>query len=1330
MEKVLQSYLRKLNNLSGNNRSLLLLRLISDQFLDLNELDYAQDQPSFSIIQDLIAQKNEIKLCDEVDPRDQQTNSISQKLRKIFRIEQFIFEERGARDLYIGWPFVRGKFNDGTLVRCPLIFFPVSLHRHKNGWYLHQRKEVNITLNKTFLLAYAYYNKVSLDEDLIELVLGEFDKDSTLYRTQLYELLKNSQVEINFNQDNFIDKLHAFKSYKKNEFESAEKNGHLKIFPEALLGIFPQSGSYLVPDYVRLLDKDINDLADFFSKRIKKDPEGKQNVKFSDQVKEETTFTPFEIDSSQEYALKLVKNGNSLVVQGPPGTGKSQLICNLISDFIARGKNVLLVCQKRAALDVVYERLRSQELHDFIGLVHDFKNDRKEIFDQISRQIDNLDEYRQKNNSLDAIYLERTFLKTSRKIDQVTEELSEFKDALFDEKECGKSIKELYLTSNPDALAIPINQEYRGFEYHYADEFVIKLSRFLDYHEKFERNPHFWSKGPTFSSFNTHDLIRIKEIIDEIPDYHNHLKEESKTFSSIPLDFESCLHFLSLKEELEQLKTNLDNEAVYKFYRHMLSRESGEDPLWLSNLERTMLQCFKGSGPEISLKSHELGRFQEALEHAIKARKGLISWIRWKIFSQDKIFITRVLVANDLKSNKQGFEVLLERIDNRLNYEHIVSRIYGADWLIEFPKNIRKIDIQNWFFYQKLALKSVQLTRKIRALPEILSPKETRRAQFIDRVSRFLSFLDQIPTQLQLWSRYISETQVRSLLLNKIDVEYARKQLNEDFDALVEYNKIQENFTNDEDKIINELLDKELQSNEEIVNLFKNSLALAWIDHIETKYPVLKSVSSFKLDHLVQDLQQAILDKMDISREILLLKSRERTYEDLEYNRLNNLVTYKDLYHQVTKKKKIWPIRKVISSFHEEVFSLLPCWMASPESASAIFPMEEMFDLVIFDEASQCFAERGIPAMYRGKQVVIAGDDKQLQPNDLYRVRWEEEEEELPELEVDSLLSLAKQYLKEVSLRGHYRSKSLELIEFSNLNFYNGKLKLLPDFHLAKRREPAIRYFKTEGVWKNNANEEEAHEVIKLINKITRDKQDKSVGVVTFNIRQQTCILDLIDRLLDAGQVKLPESFFVKNIENVQGDEKDIIIFSTAYAPDEKGKLQLRFGSLNTAGGENRLNVAVTRAREEVYVVTSILPHQLNVENTINAGPKLLQAYLQYAWDVSNGDWVPSGLVDKNHSPDWYLRSRLTRDEGKFSIRKELPFSDLTVIGSKEYKGLILTDDDLLFDTLTPKEAHCYRQAHFIEKNWPFIQFYSREFWANQEKTQEKMDKFITRIMD
>src|SRR5690606_30764371 len=169
-----------------------------------------------------------------------------------------------------------------------------------------------------------------------------------------------------------------------------------------------------------------------------------------------------------------------------------------------------------------------------------------------------------------------------------------------------------------------------------------------------------------------------------------------------------------------------------------------------------------------------------------------------------------------------------------------------------------------------------------------------------------------------------------------------------------------------------------------------------------------------------------------ISRFTAELKVRERTFHQLEYNRLNNLVTYRELEHQVTKKKRIWPVKKLVENFEEEIFRLIPCWLASPETVSALFPLEQVFDLVVFDESSQCYVERGLPALLRGKQLVVAGDSQQLQPYDLYQVRIKEDEEEGMETEIASLLDLIAKYFQKYSLESHYRSKSLPLIQFSN----------------------------------------------------------------------------------------------------------------------------------------------------------------------------------------------------------------------------------------------------------------------------------------------------------
>jgi hypothetical protein len=338
-KNILQSYLRRLTNLSGNNRSLLLLRLHAEQLMDPQQLSFLNGERAFEIIKSLMAGRDK-KICQVLDSRMEANNEASRKLKKLQRIDRFIFDERGSNDLHVGWPFVRGKFSDGTWVHCPLLFFPVTILQQGAHWVLQPREDAGITFNKSFLLAYAFYNKVKLDEELLDYNFEDFDHDGTVFRTQLYQLLKN-KIEINFNPDNFQDELIPFQEFKKAAFDEAHRNGEIKLFPEAVLGIFPQAGSQLVPDYLQLLDNDnVSDLEDFFTVKNIPDPGDNGDtipitLPKKMVVKEEKLFTPFLIDAYQENAVRTVKNGASIVVQGPPGTGKSQLICNLLADAIA-----------------------------------------------------------------------------------------------------------------------------------------------------------------------------------------------------------------------------------------------------------------------------------------------------------------------------------------------------------------------------------------------------------------------------------------------------------------------------------------------------------------------------------------------------------------------------------------------------------------------------------------------------------------------------------------------------------------------------------------------------------------------------------------------------------------------------------------------------------------------------------------------------------------------------------------------------------------------------------------------------------------------------------
>ncbi len=715
------------------------------------------------------------------------------------------------------------------------------------------------------------------------------------------------------------------------------------------------------------------------------------------------------------------------------------------------------------------------------------------------------------------------------------------------------------------------------------------------------------------------------------------LTEKVSEILGTDIDFVICENLQHQSDTIARFVELLGEETSYRYFQESYTEICPDvDPLWLANIERVTNECYEGEGPEVSLSPDELGKFQGILSQAEEARSGAAQWAWWKFFSKEKNYVQQVFEVNGLKPDKAGFAKMVARLDARLNLEHNLTKLREQSWTQEVPdwEATNHYDLSllsEWFHHQKQALEARLLFQSFRNFNEYFSIKTFSYSELKSRLDDLLVELAKVPGRTKAWEQYYTPAQVAQLNAPEHSQRLIQT-LEKDFDALADFDTLKNSLLPYEADVIHRTLEQVDPLEEtQVLALFDNSIRLTWISHIETKYPVLRIVSSDKLYELEQELQQAIEDKLAISQEILLMKLREKTYYDVEYNRLSNMVTYRDLNHQINKKRKIWPMRKIVDNFQSELFNLIPCWLASPETVSAIFPMEEspLFDLVIFDEASQCFAEKGIPAMYRGQQVVVVGDSQQLSPNDLYAARWEDTAEpdtgeDAIALEANSLLDLAKNYLSSVRLEGHYRSQSLDLIDFSNRHFYEGQLKMLPDFHDANRHEPAINYVHVDGIWEQQANQVESNRVVDLVRELTQSSPTKNIGVITFNRKQQERIQDDLEQDALTQDWILPDSLFVKNIENVQGDERDIIIFSVGYAPNEQGKMTMQFGSLNAIGGENRLNVAVTRAREKVFVVTSIVPQQLEVANTKNKGPKLLRAYLEYAQVVSAGQYLPT----------------------------------------------------------------------------------------------------------
>jgi len=340
------------------------------------------------------------------------------------------------------------------------------------------------------------------------------------------------------------------------------------------------------------------------------------------------------------------------------------------------------------------------------------------------------------------------------------------------------------------------------------------------------------------------------------------------------------------------------------------------------------------------------------------------------------------------------------------------------------------------------------------------------------------------------------------------------------------------------------------------------------------------------------------------------------------------------LLREVSKKKRHLSLRQLFKKIPSVLPRLKPCLMMSPLAVSTYLDSPEMrFDIVIFDEASQVRPFDAIGAIYRGKQLVVAGDQKQLPPTSFFdaiisddsKDDSDEEDDDNRIADFESILDVCCSIgMPRRRLRWHYRSRRESLIAFSNHNYYGNELVTFPSAHDVDGQSAVVFHHIPNGHWRPGSsggyNHLEAQATAALVFDYFVRHPKKSLGVITFNQRQQFAVLDELDSLRrqkpemeEYFDEEKKEPFFVKNLENVQGDERDHIIISIGYGYDEHGKFAMRFGPLNRQGGERRLNVAITRAKYQVSLVSSIHATDIDLNRTQSNGARLLRNYLEYA---------------------------------------------------------------------------------------------------------------------
>ena len=461
---------------------------------------------------------------------------------------------------------------------------------------------------------------------------------------------------------------------------------------------------------------------------------------------------------------------------------------------------------------------------------------------------------------------------------------------------------------------------------------------------------------------------------------------------------------------------------------------------------------------------------------------------------------------------------------------------------------------------------------------------------------------------------------------------------------------------------------------------------------------------------------------------------------------------YALLMRELGKKQRHLPLRRLFGAIPNLLMRLKPCLMMSPLSVSYFLEAESYrFDLVIFDEASQILPQDAIGAIARGAQVIIAGDPLQLPPTRFFAASLDSAEPEDgndDEPLYGSILECAGAALPRCMLRWHYRSRHEHLIAFSNAQIYSGGLVTFPGAR-QQQRDMGVEYVYVEdGIYEGQGvNQSEARRCVQLVQRHILTCPERSLGVIAFSQKQQSAIEYALERFrlshpelewffseTDASGARRDEPFFIKNLENVQGDERDTIIFSIGYGKNRQGRMYMRFGPLSSEGGERRLNVAITRARYNVKLVGSILPGDIDLARTASVGARMLRDYIEFAL---SGTLPPGAQSAEAPAADGFA-DYIARELGRagYRVARRVGCSAYKVDIALEhpdapgaYFAGIECDGPMYMTARTVREREHLRSSVLSGMGWRLMRVWSQQFISDPQGQLAQIMDFARRAL-
>ena len=999
-------------------------------------------------------------------------------------------------------------------------------------------------------------------------------------------------------------------------------------------------------------------------------------------------------DSSQLEAIQMAADGKSFCLEGPPGSGKSQTITNIIASLLGVDKKILFVSEKISALNVVFENLRRVHLSDFAIELHSNKANKKDF-------IQNL--YKAATAPKYNMDFKSQFLESKYKL--IKSDLSSYENEMNNKiPGLGISLSDLYsLYFNVDST--PIQKDFNISNLNLYD--IENISKLLNEYSGYAIDIYDYKTNP-FYFYNLNQSISIENIevsinhLAKLIEYKNIINEVLKLSITEISDIYKILDLLivlfNLKSYspfylIKRVRTKLiDSIEKYLIIIKILKSETlavYDQKILNEPLDELSIQYNKALQNKSLFKSKEL--------------KDLYN----KIIVYRKVKVKPEEINDELKE--------LANIKRNLN----ISREYSS-FITKYLGNISGLNL-------RVILSDLREVDKFDdyAITEE-NLKELKKRIDLDIISNEFKSNKAI---LDITVKYID---IRKLDSKELSLEELLEFFNNTY-SWKDYYSLYLNINN----IINSLdkynildfLDIYLDYKYElpyIADTFKKTYYYLKIQEIFSSSAMLNGFVSEKKEKFVNDFRALDEEMFIINRDIIISKmSKKRPNLSLVEGS-----KFKILDKEYNKLRRQLPIRSLLDQIFDFVLEIKPVFLMSPLSVSTYLTSTlNLFDCVIFDEASQIFASDALGSIYRGKQCIIIGDTKQMPPSNFFMASVESEEDDR-EYDLESILDKATQVFPTTSLKWHYRSRSEELITFSNHSFYNDGLITIPQALTHSKGFGVDFYYFPDGKYDmaTRTNPYEAQKICKMVFEHYKESS-RSLGVVAFSNVQADLISSLVDKelkkhpeLMKYFDGSTDEPFFVKNLETVQGDERDRIIFSICYAYNSEGKFYQRFGPLNNSGGERRLNVAVTRAKYNISIVSSI--RYTDIKTTTNSkGALLLRDYLEFAEHILNKkNFSPSnnGIVLSVKSYLESLGYEVYTNYGNSSFK-----IDLAVKENDKFVMAIMLDQSSSYSTnITDK----YRLERLLLRRlgWKYFKLYTTAWVSNMDDEKERLFKALT----